>query len=46
MINITRAKADKAFPNWTMKHLQHSATYWKTSEKIKMAYGKGDKTNV
>lgn len=46
MINITRAQADKAF-----RELDYEAftELWKLLEKfdeIKMAYEKGDKTNV
>jgi hypothetical protein len=46
MINITRARADKAF-----RELDYEAftELWKLLEEfdeIKKAYGKGDKTNV
>ena len=46
MINITRARADKAFRELDYKAFTELCKLLEDFDKIKMAYGKGDKTNV
>ena len=46
MINITRAQADKAMRELDYEAFTTLYNLLKDFEKIKMAYGKGDKINV
>lgn len=46
MINITRARADKAFRELDYEVFAEFCKLLEDFDKIKMAYGKGDKTNV
>lgn len=46
MINITRARADKAFRELDYKAFTTLCKLLEDFDKIKMAYGKGDKINV
>ena len=46
MINITRARADKAFRELDYKVFTALCKLLEDFDKIKIAYGKGDKTNV
>lgn len=46
MINITRARADKAFRELDYEVFAALCKLLEDFDKIKMAYGKGDKTNV
>lgn len=46
MINITRAQADKAYRELDYEAFTALCELLENFDKIKMAYGKGDKTNV
>lgn len=46
MINITRARADKAFREMDYEVFTTLCKLLEDFDKIKMAYGKGDKVNV
>lgn len=46
MINVTRAQADKAFRELDYESFTTLCNLLEDFDKIKMAYGKGDKTNV
>lgn len=46
MINITRARADKAFRELDYEVFTALCKLLEDFDKIEMAYGKGDKTNV
>lgn len=46
MINITRAQADKAFRELDYEVFTALCKLLENFDKIKMAYGKGDKVNV
>lgn len=46
MINITRAQADKAFREWDYEVFAALCKLLEDFDKIKVAYGKGDKNNV
>lgn len=46
MINITRARADKAFRELDYEVFTALCKLLEDFDKIKMAYGKEDKTNV
>lgn len=46
MINITRAKADKAYKELDYETFTTLCELLEDFDKIKMAYGKGNKTNV
>ena len=46
MINITRAKADKAYKELDYEAFTTLCELLEDFDKIKMAYGKGDKVNV
>ena len=46
MINITRGKADKAFRELDYEVFTALCKLLEDFDKIKTAYGKGDKTNV
>lgn len=46
MIKITRARADKAFRELDYEAFTELCKLLEDFDKIKLAYGKGDKTNV
>lgn len=46
MINITRARADKAFRKLDYEAFTTLCNLLEDFDKIKMAYGEGDKINV
>ena len=46
MINVTMAQADKAFRELDYEVFTALCKLLEDFDKIKMAYGKGDKTNV
>lgn len=46
MINITRAKTDKAYKEMDYEAFITLCDLLKDFEKIKIAYGKGDEVNV
>lgn len=46
MINITRAKADKAYKELDYEAFTTLCELLEDFDKIKIAYGKGDKVNV
>ena len=46
MINITKAQADKAFRELDYEVFTALCKLLEDFDKIKMAYGKGDKVNV
>lgn len=46
MINITRAKADKAYKELDYEAFTTLYELLEDFDKIKIAYGKGDKVNV
>ena len=46
MTNITRARADKAFRELNFEVFTELCNLLEDFDKIKTAYGKGDKTNV
>ena len=46
MTNVTRAQADKAFRELDYETFTALCNLLEDFEKIKAAYGKGDKTNV